>query len=104
MLLLEITTKNISDKEAFKLYSDLITPDNAALEKSKCKSKDKRENTLNVLKNLESVFTVLYLHQKDVPKETRFERSIEEGIKLRRGRLDEIRFYSNLIHYAFCLG
>ena len=77
---MEITTKKNSDKEAFKLYSDLITPDNAALEKSKCKSKDKRENTLNVLKNLESVFTVLYLHQKDVPKETRFERSIEEGI------------------------
>ena len=36
--LLEITTKTISEKVEFKLYSDLIIPDIAALEKSKSKS------------------------------------------------------------------
>ena len=55
--LLEITTKKIIEKEAFKLCSDLIIPDIAALEKSTGRSKNRREHILNVLKNLKSVFT-----------------------------------------------
>ena len=58
---MKITTQKISEKEALKLYSDLITPDIAALEKSKGKSKDKRSKNLNVLRNLKSVFTGLYI-------------------------------------------
>ena len=36
--------------------------DIAALEKSKSKCKDRRNNILNVFKNLESVFTGVYLN------------------------------------------
>ena len=45
---------------------------------------------MNILNNVGSIFTVAYLH-KDVARETMFERSIEERIKSRRGRLDEIK-------------
>ena len=55
--LLEITTKKIIEKEAFKLCSDLIISDIATLEKSTGRSKNRREHILNVLKNLKSVFT-----------------------------------------------
>ena len=51
--LLEITTRKISKSEALELYNDLIKGDIAVLEKGKGKSKDKRENILIVLKNLE---------------------------------------------------
>ena len=89
--LLKITTQKISGKELLKLYSDLTTPDIDALEKSKIKSKDRRYNILNVLKNLKSLFTGAYLHYKNMSKETMFERSIAERTKLRRERLDEIK-------------
>ena len=45
---MKITTSKISEKEALKLYPDLIIPDIAALEKSKSKSKDRRNNILKV--------------------------------------------------------
>ena len=51
--LVKITTQKINEKDALKLYSDLITPDITALEKSKSKGKDRRHNILSVLKNLE---------------------------------------------------
>ena len=66
--LVKITTQKINEKEAFELYSDLITPDITELEYTKGKGKYKRYNILNVLKNLESVFTGVYLYHKDVPK------------------------------------
>ena len=65
--LVKITTQKISEKYALKLYSDLITPDITALEKSKSKGKDRRNNILNILKNLESVFTGVYLNYSDNP-------------------------------------
>ena len=46
---------------------------------------------MNILNNVSSLFTDAYLHYKDVPKETMFERSITERTNLRRGRLDEIK-------------
>ena len=49
--LVKITTQKISENEAFKLYSDLITPDITELENVKGKGKNKRYNILNVLKN-----------------------------------------------------
>ena len=45
---MKITTSKISEKEALKLHPDLIIPDIAALEKSKSKSKDRRNNILKV--------------------------------------------------------
>ena len=48
------------EKEALKLHSDLVIPDIAALEESKGKSKDKRENIL--------IITGVYSHYKDVPE------------------------------------
>ena len=47
----KITTQRISKKEALKLYSDLIIPDIPELGKSKSKSKGRRNNILNALKN-----------------------------------------------------
>ena len=42
MFLVKIITQKISKKYALKLYSDLITSDITALEKSKSKGKDRR--------------------------------------------------------------
>ena len=75
-------TQQISEKDALKLYSDLITPDITALEKSKSKGKDMRHNILSVLRNLESVFTRVCLNYSDKPSDS--EESIPERIKLRR--------------------
>ena len=87
---MRITTQKISEKEVLKLYSDLITTDITELENAKGKGKNKRHKILDVLRNLKSVFTGVYFHYKDLPKETIFERSILEKTKLRE-RLDEIK-------------
>ena len=60
---------------------------------TKEKSNDIRKyNIMNILNNVGSIFTDLYWHYcKDVPKETMFERSIAERIKLRKERCDEIK-------------
>ena len=50
----------------------------------------RKNNLLNIIKNVGSIFTGPYLHYKNVPKETMFERSIAERRKLRRRRSDEI--------------
>ena len=59
---MKITTQQISEKEALKLYSDLITLDITALEKTKGKGKDRTNNILNVLINLQSAFTGVYFN------------------------------------------
>ena len=46
---------------------------------------------MNILNNVGSIFTGLYFHYRDVPKETMFERNIAERIKLRKERFDEIK-------------
>ena len=86
----KITTQKISAEDTKKLYADLIAPDITKLENMKGKGKNKRHKILEVLENLKSVFTGVYLHYKDVAKETMFERSIAERIKSRKGKLDEI--------------
>ena len=65
--LVKITAQKISEKKAHELYSDLITPDITVLEKSKSKVKVRRNNILNVVKNLESVFTGIFLNYSDKP-------------------------------------
>ena len=79
--LVKITTAKISEKEAFELYSDLIIQEML---------KAMEENIFDVPKNLESVFTGVYLHHKDLSKEEKFERSLAERTKLIRRRSDEI--------------
>ena len=69
------------------MYSDLITPDITALEESRGKGKDRRNNILNVLKNFESVFNGVYLNYSDKPSES--EESIAQRTKLGRQRSDE---------------
>ena len=79
--------KSFGENKALKLYSDLIIPDIAALEESTSRATKRRENILNVLKKLESVFTSVYLHYDNVRKpelEPKFEEGITEGTKLRR--------------------
>ena len=56
------------------------------------KTKDtKKYNILNIVKNVSSLFTGIYLYYKNVSKEAMFERSIAERIKLRKERFDEIK-------------
>ena len=46
---------------------------------------------MDILNKVDSISTGLYLHYKELPKETMFERSIAEKIKLRKERFDEIK-------------
>ena len=89
--LLIIGTQKVSEKEANELHSGLIAPDITVLKNMKGKSKNKRYNILNVLINLRSVFTGVYLHNKDVSSELELEseESIVERTKLRRQRSAE---------------
>ena len=64
---MNITTKRINEKEARDLSSNLITPDINELKNAKRKSKNKRNEILDSLENLESVFTGAYLYYEDVP-------------------------------------
>ena len=64
--LLEIIIKKISKNEALKLYNSLIKPDIDALKQTEGKGKNKRNNILNILNNIESsLFEGLYLHHND---------------------------------------
>ena len=86
----EIFTRKISKSEAKELHKDLIQAETNALNGEKS-SDIRKYNILNILNNVGSVLSVdTYLHHKDVPKETLFEKSIVEKNKLRRQRLDEI--------------
>ena len=89
-----ITTHKTTKSVVKKLYNELIQREIEALEREKIDAKREkiggiRKYILNILKNVGSIFTAAYLHYKNVPKETTFERSIAERIKLRRS--DEIK-------------
>ena len=78
----KVTTSQISKNEAKKLYEELIQKDTDALTRKKSK----------ILDNVNAIFTAdTYLHYKELPKETEFERSIAGREKLRRQRLDEVK-------------
>ena len=68
----------------------MIQKDTDTLEREK-NDRFKNYNVFNILNNVGSIFTGAYLHYKNMPKETMFERSIEERKKLRTERLDEIK-------------
>ena len=86
---MEVTTPKISKKEAKELYNELIQKDVDALTKGKS-NHTRKYNTLDILNNVGSIFTGTYLHCKYVSKETMFEKSIAERIKLRKERFNEI--------------
>ena len=98
-VLVRITTQKIDQKEVRELYYDLITADINRLKNAKGKGKNKRHKILEVLENLQSVFTGTYLHYKDVPSES--EESIAERTKLRRQRSDEIANKEKMINSKF---
>ena len=80
---MKVTTSETTKIVAKKLYNELIQKDTDALTNEKSNDISKY-NILNVLDNADSIFTGAYLHYKNVPKETMFERSITERIKLRK--------------------
>ena len=65
---IKLTTQKTCENEALKLCNNLITSDNVVLEKSTSRGNNRKENVLNLLKNLESIFTGVYLHYDSVPK------------------------------------
>ena len=93
-VLIKITAQKISENEALKQHSDLITPDITKLKNATGKDKNKRNNILNILENLRSDFTGVYFHYKGVPlkleSESESEVSIAERTKLKKQRFDEI--------------
>ena len=86
----EATARKTTRSEEERLHNELIQKDIDTLEREKSNGFEKY-NILNILNNVGSIFTGAYLHYKNVPKETMFERSIAERTKLRRERLDEIK-------------
>ena len=66
-VLVKITTQKISEREAKKLYSDLIPQTLLSLKKTttNTRGKNKRNNILNILENLESVVSGNYFHYKN---------------------------------------
>ena len=94
---MEVTTRKATKSEAKGLYNELIQKDIDVLEREKIDETGKKDigdikkhNILSILNNLSSIFTVTYLHYKNMPKETIIARSITERTKLGRGRSDEI--------------
>ena len=91
--LVKITTQKIIEKEVLKLYFNLITPDITKLKNAKGKGKNKRNNILNVLEKLESVFNGNYFHYKDESSKSESKSESEdtaEITKLKRQRFYEI--------------
>ena len=88
MFWMEVTTRKTTKSEAKELYNELIQKGTDVLKREK--SNDIKKHILNILNNVGSIFMGAYLHYKDMPKETMFERTIAERTKLRRGRSDEI--------------
>ena len=79
---MEVNTCKTTKSEAEKMYNKLIQKDADALDREKIDAKweeiesIRKYNILNILKNIGSIFTGSYLHYKNVPKETMFERNI----------------------------
>ena len=69
--LLEIFNKKIGENKARKLCDDLIKPETAVLIKAKSKGNGKRNNILNFLDNLESIFTGVHFDHENTPEESK---------------------------------
>ena len=71
------------------MYNELIQKEIDALKTEKSNS-NKKYNILKILENINAIFTGNYLHYKELPKETIFERSIADRIKSRKERFNII--------------
>ena len=78
----KVTTSKISRNEAKKLHNELIQKDIDALKREKTNN-IKKHNILEILENIDAIFTGTYLHYKEVPRKI-VERNISEKVKLRR--------------------
>ena len=87
---LEVTARKTTKSEAKELYNELIQKYVDAIERKKSNN-TKKHNILKILNNVGTIFTGTYLHHKDVPKKTMFERSIAVRTKLRKEKVDEIK-------------
>ena len=83
------TKSEISKNGAKKLYKELIQKYIDALEREKSNN-IKKNNILKILENINAIFTGTYLHYGELFKETKFERSIADRVKLRKQKLDII--------------
>ena len=72
------------------MHKELIQKDIDVLEREKSNS-IKKYNILKILENIGPIFTGTYLHYGEVPKKIIVARNIEEGVKLRRRRITEIK-------------
>ena len=63
----KVTTSKISKDEAKKLYKEFIQKDIDELEREKSNS-IKKNNILEILKNIGAIFTGTYLYYGEVPK------------------------------------
>ena len=72
-----------------KLFKELIQRDIDPIEREKSNN-IKKNNILKILENINAIFTGTYLQQGKLPKETEFERSIADRVKLRQQKLDII--------------
>ena len=86
----KITKSKISKNEAKKLYKELTQKDIDALKREKSNS-IKKNNILEILKNIDAIFTGPYLHQRELPKKTMLEKNIAESVKLKERRIAEIK-------------
>ena len=74
--LMKVTKRKITKCEAKKLHNELTKIDIDALERHKSNGV-RKYNILNILSNIGAIFTGAYLHYKDKPKETIFERILQ---------------------------
>ena len=71
------------------MYKELIQKDIDTLEREKSNN-IKKNNILEILENINAIFTGTYLHYGKLPKENEFERGIADRVKLRQQKLDII--------------
>ena len=71
------------------MYKKLLQKGIDALEREKSNN-IKKHNILDILNNIGTLFTGAYMHCWDVPKETIFERTIVERLKLRKEKIAQI--------------
>ena len=97
---MEVNKSKITKSEAKKLYNELIQKGTDALEREKS-HEIRKYNILDILNDMDSIFTGTYFLHKDVRKGTVLEWGIAERLKLRRERTNEIKRKEQTINKEF---
>ena len=97
---MEVNKSKITKSEAKKLYNELIQKGTDALEREKS-HEIRKYNILDILNDIDSIFTGTYFLHTDVPKGTVLEWGIAERLKLRRERTNEIKRKEQTINKEF---